>query len=166
MPYQIAGRDVADRANRQAVFFKMVTPSYFDALHIRVTAGRALRDTDVAGSPPVAMINETLAKRDFPNESPIGQRLLVEQIVPGQTALGADIAWEIVGVIKDEKISSLDDTRSAGMYVTMEQSPVYTADLIVRAAVDPETLEKAVTAAVTSVNKDQALASIETLKQI
>jgi putative ABC transport system permease protein len=166
MPYQIANRDVIDRANRQAVYFKMVTPSYFDALHIRVTAGRALQDTDVAGSPPVAVINETLAKRDFANESPIGQRVLVEQIVPGQTALGADVSWEIVGVIKDEKISSLDDTRSAGMYVTMEQSPVYSADLIVRAAVDVETLQKAVTAAVASVNKDQALASIETLKQI
>ncbi len=166
MPYQIASRDVVDRANRQALYFKMVTPSYFDALRIRVTAGRSLGDTDVAGSPPVAVINETLAKRDFPNESPIGQRLLVEQIVPGQTALGADVAWEIVGVIKDEKISSLDDTRSAGMYVTMQQSPVYTADLIVRAAVDPETLEKAVAAAVASVNKDQALAGVRTLQQI
>jgi putative ABC transport system permease protein len=166
MPYQIANREVVDRAKRQAVFFKMVTPSYFDALHIRVTVGRALGDIDIAGSPPVAVINETLAKRDFPNESPIGQRLLVEQIVPGQTALGADIAWEIVGVIKDEKISSLDDTRSAGMYVTMEQSPVYTADLIVRAAVDPGTLEKAVAAAVASVNKDQAMAGTQTLQQI
>ncbi len=166
MPYQIANRDIVDRASRKAVYFKMVTPSYFDALHIRVTVGRALLDTDIAGSPPVAVINETLAKRDFPNESPIGQRLLVEQIVPGQTALGADVAWEIVGVIKDEKINSLDDTRSAGMYVTMEQSPVYSADLVVRAAVGPETLEKAVGAAVASVNKDQALAGMRTLQQI
>ena len=166
MPYQIAGREVVDRAKRQSLFFKMVTPSYFDTLHIRVTAGRALGDTDVAGAPPVAVINETLAKRDFPNESPIGQRLLVEQIVPGQTALGADVAWEIVGVIKDEKISSLEDTLSAGMYVTMEQSPVYNPGLIVRAAVQPETLEKAVTAAVASVSKDQALFGTKTLQQI
>jgi len=166
MPYQIANRDVVDRAKRQAVFFKMVSPAYFDTLHIRVTSGRALQDTDVAGAPPVAVINETLAKRDFPNESPIGQRILVEQIVPGQTALGADIAWEIVGVIKDEKISSLDDTRSAGMYVTMEQSPVYTVDLLVRAAVEPQTLEKAVRAAVATVSKDQTLANMQTLQQI
>jgi putative ABC transport system permease protein len=166
MPYQVANREVVDRAKRPGLFFKMVTPSYFDALHIRVTAGRALGDTDVAGSPPVAVINETLAKRDFPNESPIGQRLLVEQIVPGQTALGADIAWEIVGVIKDEKISSLDDTTSAGMYVTTEQSPVYSAGLIVRAAVNPDTLEKTVSAAVASVNKDQALTGTKTLQQI
>jgi putative ABC transport system permease protein len=125
-----------------------------------------LLDTDVAGSPPVAVINETLAKRDFPNESPIGQRLLVEQIVPGQTALGADIAWEVVGVIKDEKISSLDDTRSAGMYVTMEQSPIYSVDLVIRAAVEPQTLEKAVRAAVAGVNKNQAVTGMRTLQQI
>ena len=166
MPYQIANREVVDRAKRQSVYFKMVTPQYFEALRIRVAAGRALRDTDVAGSPPVAVINETLAKRDFPNESPIGQHLLVEQIVPGQTALGADVAWEIVGVIKDEKISSLDDTRSAGMYVTMEQSPIYGVDLVVRAAVEPETLEKAVRAAVAGVNKDQTVTNMRTLQQI
>ena len=166
MPYQIANREVVDRAKRQSVYFKMVTPQYFEALRIRVAAGRALRDTDVAGSPPVAVIHETLAKRDFPNESPIGQHLLVEQIVPGQTALGADVAWEIVGVIKDEKISSLDDTRSAGMYVTMEQSPIYGVDLVVRAAVEPETLEKAVRAAVAGVNKDQTVTNMRTLQQI
>ncbi|HEX5048128.1 MAG TPA: ABC transporter permease [Gammaproteobacteria bacterium] len=166
MPYEIAGRPPIEPGKRGGMFFKMVTPSYFEALHIDVIAGRALRDTDVAGSPPVTMINETFAKRDFKNENPIGQRILVQEIVPGKTALGPEVTWEIVGVIKDEKISSLDDTRSSGMYVTMEQSPVYFASLIARAAVDPQTLEKSVRAAVASVSKDQPLADVRTLEQI
>ena len=143
----------------------MVTPSYFQALGIDL-AGRALERTDVAGSPPVMVVNETLAKRDFPNVSAIGQRILVQQIVPGQTALGSEIAWEIVGVIKDEKLSSLNEPGAAAMYVSMEQSPVYFVGLLARAAVEPETLEKAVRAAIASVNKDQALADVRTLEQI
>ena len=166
MPYKIAGRDAVDPAKAQGMFFKMVTPSYFESLRINVIAGRGLQDTDVSGSRPVTVINETFAKRDFANEDPVGQRILVAEIVPGQTALGPEIAWEIVGVIKDEKISSLNDTRSGGMYVTMEQSPVYFASLLARAAVDPATLEKAVRGAVASVNKDQALADVRTLEQI
>src|SRR5262249_35802715 len=70
------------------------------------------------------------------------------------------------GVIKDEKIGSLDDTTSAGMYVTMEQSPVYFVSLVARAAVDPQTLERAVRAAVGNVNNDQPLADLRTLERI
>ena len=86
--------------------------------------------------------------------------------MPGQTALGSEIAWEIVGVIKDEKLSSLNEPGAAAMYVSMEQSPVYFISLLARAAVEPETLEKAVRAAIASVNKDQALADVRTLEQI
>jgi putative ABC transport system permease protein len=166
MPYQIASADTVDRANRRGGAFKMVTPSYFQALGIDLTAGRALEVTDVAGSPPVMVVNETLAKRDFPNVSAIGQRILVQQIVPGQTALGSEIAWEIVGVIKDEKLTSLNEPGAAAMYVSMEQSPVYFLNLLARAAVNPATLEKQVRAAIASVNKDQALADVRTLEQI
>ncbi|HET8699281.1 MAG TPA: ADOP family duplicated permease, partial [Gammaproteobacteria bacterium] len=166
MPYEIAGRPPVELGARRGMFFKMVTSSYFDALRIDVIAGRGFQSTDVAGSPPVTVINETFAKRDFPNENPIGQHILVAEILPGQTALGAEIAWEIVGVIRDEKISALNDTSSSGMYVTMDQSPVYTTDMLVRAAVDPQTLEKAVRAAVASVSKDQPVANVRTLEQI
>jgi putative ABC transport system permease protein len=166
MPYLAAGTEVIDRSNRRGGAFKIVTPSYFQALGIQLAAGRALQETDVAGAPPVMVVNETLAKTEFPNVDPIGQHILVQEIVPGKTELGAEIPWEIVGVIKDEKLSSLNDRPTSAMYVAMEQSPVYFASLLARAAVDPETLEKAVRAAVASVNKDQALANVRTLQQI
>jgi putative ABC transport system permease protein len=166
MPYQIQSSDIADRANRRGGAFKMVTPSYFQALGIDLVAGRALEPTDIGGSPPVMVVNETLAKRDFPGASALGQRILVQQIVPGKTELGAEIAWEIVGVIKDEKLSALNEDGAAAMYVSMEQSPVYFIGLLARASVEPRTLEKAVRAAIASVNKDQAIADVRTLEQI
>jgi putative ABC transport system permease protein len=166
MPFQIANRENVDLAHRRGGFFKMVSPSYFDTLKIKVLAGRGLNENDKAGAPPVTVINETLVKRDFPNENPIGQHILVQQIVPGKTQLGEEIPWEIVGVIADEKINGLNDTESAGLYVTMAQSPVYLAGLVVRSAISPSGLETSVRSAVAGVNKDQPLANVRTLEQI
>jgi putative ABC transport system permease protein len=166
MPYQVAGREVVDRASRRAAFFKMVTPSYFATLGINLRSGRMLSETDTAGAPPVAVINETFAKREFPDAEPLGQRLLVQQIIPGQTGLGEEIGWEIVGVIADEKIGGLDDTGSGGLYVSYRQSPSYGMRLAVRAAIDAAGLQSVVRSAIDSVNKDQALSAVQTLEQI
>jgi putative ABC transport system permease protein len=166
MPYQVDGRPLKDRANRQACFFKMVEISYFHTLGIQLSRGRGLSKTDVHGAPPVAVINQTLARREFPNEDPIGRRILVQEIVPGKTELGPEIPWQIVGVIKDEKINSLNDERSAGMYVSVEQSPVYGVALVARALMNPLALERSLRAAVQEVNRDQPLTDVRTLERI
>jgi putative ABC transport system permease protein len=166
LPYSIAGRGQVDRGYRSPAFFKIVSPSYFHALGIRRLAGRVLNDNDRVGTPRVAVINETLAKREFGNEDPIGKRIVVPELVPGRTEFGEEIAWEIVGVIAGEKITGLGDEISAGMYVSNEQSPTYTVDLIVRAAVPPQSLQKALRVAVYRVNKDQALSDVSSLQQI
>jgi putative ABC transport system permease protein len=112
------------------------------------------------------VINERLAKRDFKDVNPVGRRLLIEEIIPGKTELGPDIAWEIVGVIRDEKVNGMDDERSAGVYVSNEQSPAYGGTLSVRASSNPATLVKSITAAIRSVNKDQAITDIRTVDEI
>ena len=165
VPYSIADR-ATDRVNRRRAFFKIVSPSYFDALGIKLLAGRVLSDSDRAGGSPVAVINETLANREFPGEDPIGRRILVPEIVPGGTDFGPQIAWEIVGVIAGEKVTGLGDAISAGLYVSHEQSPTYDINLVVRTGVDPQSLLRAVRSAVEGVNKDQALSDVRTLEQI
>jgi predicted permease len=166
MPMQVAGRPMVDRANRRGGFFKMVSASYFHALGMKVLRGRALSEQDTRGTLPVAVINDRLAQRDFPNQDPIGQHILIQEIVPGKTQLGPEIAWQVVGVVANEKVNGLNDERSAGVYVTNEQSPVYFISLIVRAALDPHALQKSVTEAIHGINKDQALTDIRTLDEI
>jgi predicted permease len=166
MPMQAAGRPITDRANRQGGFYKVVSPSYFSTLGLRLARGRALSDRDVKSAPPVLVVNERLAAREFPNQDPIGQRLLIQEIIPGKTGLGPEIAWEIVGVVRDEKVQGMADDRSAGVYVSNEQSPVYFMTLSVRAHADPAPLQKSIGAAIRSVNKDQALNDIRTVDQI
>ena len=74
------------------------------------------------------MINERLAKREFENKDPIGERMLIQEIIPGKTELGPEISWEVVGVVRDEKIGGIADDRSTGVYVSNEQSPVVLPD--------------------------------------
>ena len=164
--YSIAGRPPSDPINRRLAFFKIVSPSYVDALGIKLRAGRVLTDSDTAGAPPVALINETLATREFGGKDPLGQRILVREIVAGRTELGREIAWEIVGVIADEKITGLGDEAIAGMYVSNEQSPTYGLSLIVRTGVPPESLQKGIRTAIDRVNRNQALSDVRTLDQI
>ena len=167
MPFQIAGQPLVDRANRQDCFFKMVSPSYFRTLGMRVRQGRALSDRDVAGAPPVTVINETMARKYLPNQNPIGKRILIQQIVPGKTQLGPEIAWEVVGVVADERVTDLDEKEaSPGIYVTNDQSPAYDQGLVVRASMNPLFLEKAIRKAVYDVNKDQPLTDVKTLEQV
>jgi putative ABC transport system permease protein len=166
MPMQVAGRPMADVANRDGGFYKIVSPSYFTAMRLKLIKGRALSDRDTKGATPALVINDRLAKRFFPSEDPIGQHILIQEIVPGKTALGNDLSWEVVGVVASEKIGGPRDEQSAGVYVSNEQSPAYGMTLIVRAKLDPLTLPKAITAAIHSVGKDQALGDFRTVDQI
>jgi putative ABC transport system permease protein len=167
MPFLRADKPFVDRANRRACFFKMVSPSYFQALGMRLTKGRALGDHDTKGAPPVAVINETMARLYFKDEDPIGKRILVQAIVPGKTQLGNEIPWEIVGMVADEKVNNIDSRNdNPGMYVTNVQSPVYFQALVVRAALDPSRLRQAMAKAIHDINKDQALTEVKTLDEI
>jgi putative ABC transport system permease protein len=166
MPMQVAGRPMVDRANRQGGFVKIVSASYFSALKLTMVRGRALSDRDARNAPPAIVINERFAKREFENQDPVGQRLLIQEMIPGKTELGPEISWEIVGVVRDEKVNGIADERSAGVYVSNEQSPVYFQTLNVRTSVDPLVLQKAIAAAIHGVNKDQAITDVRTVDQI
>jgi putative ABC transport system permease protein len=166
MPMQPANKPMVDLANRSGGFFKVVSPSYFSTLGIKMIKGRALSDRDTWNAPRALVMNERLAKRYFEKEDPIGQRILIQEIIPGKTELGADVPWEVVGVIGDEKIGGPADDRSAGVYVSNQQSPVYGMVMNVRTDVDPLTLQIAITNAIRGVNKDQAITDIRSLEQI
>ncbi|MEO7275234.1 MAG: ABC transporter permease [Vicinamibacterales bacterium] len=166
VPYAIAGRESIDAASRRPAFFKIVSSSYFEALGITLRAGRGLSEKDTAGAPLVTVINESLARKEFPDEDPIGRRIVARPIVPGRTEFGPEVAWEIVGVIAGERITGLGDEISAGMYVSNEQSPTYSVNLIVSAGLPPQSLQKAVRLAIASINRDQALSNVRTLDEI
>jgi putative ABC transport system permease protein len=167
MPFQRADKPIVDRANRRACFFKMVSPSYFRALGMTLRKGRPIGEHDAKGGPPVTVINETMLRLYYKDEDPIGKRILVQEIVPGKTQLGPEIAWEIVGVVADEKVTNIDNRGdNPGMYVSNAQSPVFFQALIVRAAMNPEALKRSLSTAIHQIDKDQTITDVKTLEQI
>ena len=166
MPFLIAGRAFVDRANRRACFYKRVTGSYFRTLEIRLLRGRTFSGDDTRGGAPVIVINEEMARRYFKGEDPLGKRILIQEILYGQPGLGPEIPWEVVGIVGDEQTGSLIDTKSPGVYVTFDQSPTNDLNMVLRASLDPRMLTSAIHAAVRAVDKDQAIADLETLEQI
>jgi putative ABC transport system permease protein len=165
MHFQIEGRPFVDPSNRPDCGFKTASPSYLSAVGLRLLRGRWLAETDTAATIPVAVINETMAKQNFPGQDPVGQRILIDQLIPGQPAVGPEIPWQVVGVVADEKIHRLDEF-SAGLYVSYKQSPSPGTALVVRGAMDPTRLVKSIQSAVWQINSSQAFDEIKTLERI
>jgi putative ABC transport system permease protein len=166
MPFLIAGHAAVDMANRTSCFYKRVSVSYFRTLQIHLLRGRTLAEQDRPGAPPVLVINESMSKRYFKGEDPIGKRILIQELLYGQPGLGPEIAWEVVGVVGDEQTGDLGDTKSPGVYVTYDQSPTNDVNMVLSASADPALLTSAITAAVHEVDKNQPLADLRTLDQI
>jgi putative ABC transport system permease protein len=115
---------------------KVVGPSYFSTVGMRLLKGRGLEDSDVANTMPVTVINETMAKIYFKDEDPIGKHILIPELVFGKRARGREISWLIVGVVKDEKVtgkvlSGLGEDMPV-IYFTFYQSPGTRNSLVVR----------------------------------
>jgi putative ABC transport system permease protein len=132
---------------------------------MKLRKGRGLSLSDAKGALPVTIVNETFAKREFANEDPIGKHVMIEQIVTGKRELGAEVPWEVVGVIADEKVSGLDDS-SAGVYVSYAQSPIVGINLLVKGGGEPGALIAQVQKAIWRVDKTQALPNARTLESI
>jgi putative ABC transport system permease protein len=165
MPFLIEGQPFVDRSSRPGCFYKIVSPSYFSSLSMRLIKGRALAESDTASNVPVTVMNESMVKKYLKGEEPIGKRILIQQIVPGKHELGPEVPWLVVGVVADEKVDGLDDS-SSGVYVSYKQGPVMGNALVVRGAMDPTRLVKSIESAVWQINKAQALPEIKTLEQI
>jgi putative ABC transport system permease protein len=168
-PFLIEGRENLPYSRRPGCGFKVIGPSYFDTVGMRLSKGRSLGENDVAGNVPVTVINETMAKTYFKGEDPIGKRILIRQLVFGKAERGPDIPWQVVGVIKDEKVGgkvfSLGEDIPV-VYVTFYQSPGTRNSLVVRAAMGPLLLRGSIVQAIWKVNNNQAVANIETLEEI
>jgi putative ABC transport system permease protein len=138
-----------------------VSPGYFATMAIPLLRGRLLDEHDTAASPGVVVLSESLAKRKFPHQDPIGQRVRV-----GPNALHADQPWAtIVGVVGDVKQASLAISQSEAFYTTTTQwSWVDSAQsLVVRTHEDGAGLAPAIKNAIWSVDKEQPIVRVATM---
>jgi predicted permease len=139
---------------RPIVELRTVTPGYFDTLGIPVR-GRMLTEADIDATPRTVLVNETLARKHFPGEDPIGQTL---------------DRGVIVGVVGDVRQTRLDRPVEPEIYQIVSRDAGIATDigltLMVRAAVPPESLVSAVRAAVKNVNPVIAIFDVKSMDQV
>jgi putative ABC transport system permease protein len=127
--FLVAGREPALPDRLPEAQIRTVTAGYFRAMGIPVVRGREIAADDVAGAPPVLLINEALARRDFPGEDPVGRRLSLSTSPP---------SWAtVVGVVADVRDLGLEARPEPEIYLSFEQSPLSYVNLVARVEGDP-----------------------------
>jgi putative ABC transport system permease protein len=147
--------------------FQGITPDYFDAMGIPLLKGRPFTERDVFDSPAVAIINETIAKRYFPNQHPVGKRLAMEGRTPGAPAApyrGATSPWsEIVGVVADTRKLNLKAETVPEVFVPYWQYPMQSPELLVRANGPVVSTVAAIRSELKELNRNIPAPSIQTM---
>ena len=141
--FAIFGRPTLKPEEQPKAEFKGITPDWLRALGARVLRGRDFTEADTLEAPGVVLINETLARRYFPNEDPIGQRFKMGSSQPplGATNVYGLAEWsEIVGIVSDIKSLHPHPEAVPEVYQPYWQWPMQNPTILVRTTGDPATL--------------------------
>ncbi len=135
-------------------------PDYFDTIGLRLIAGRNFTPNELSEKKPVIVINQALAKRLWPNESPLGQHL---RSVPAKNGVPV-ITYEVIGVVNDMHQVSLEEGMRPEISKAMGDYTQLT--LAVRTAADPETMIPVIKQQIWSVDKNVPMFEVATMEQV
>jgi len=156
---EIEGQPAAAKeSDRIAAPLRSVTPDYFSLLGLVISQGRDFRSSDKRGAPPVAVVNQALADRYFPNLQAVGKKLWLR---------GRDQPpSEIIGVVTNSRTNDLTQPAHPEVYLCLWQAGAYSKSLAIRTAADPHSLIAAVEHELRSVNPAVAIENVKTLDEI
>jgi predicted permease len=166
-PFTIEGRPAPPMSEQPEVDVRVISPGYIRAMHIPILRGRDLTDSDVAGRPGAVLISDSLARRFWPNEDPIGRHITL--------TFFPDFAREIVGIVGDTKLDSLDETRPvAAIYHPLAQLTApptepwrsFPMTFTVRTNSDPKNSVTAVTGAIHQAAPDLPVVDVMSMNEI
>ena len=171
------GQPIVPFVSRPIAGFKVVSPSYFHAVGLRLLEGRVLGGGDREGAPYVVVINEALARTYFPGTRAVGERLVMRLIPIEAASSGAgpgqriaempEVTWSIVGVIANEGVDPFDArVAEPAVYATREQHPRRNLAVVVRTAGDPDRMREPIRKAIAALDPEQAVADLKPLDQL
>ena len=155
--YFVEGRRAPKPGEVPLTEFSPITPDYLRALGLPVIRGRFFNEQDQADSPPVLIINHTMAHREWPGEDAIGKRI--------RFGRNAARIWTIVGIVPDVKLSDLKDPPEAQIYMPFHQSPGLSMFLVIRSAAGLPEISGDIRKAVAAVDRSQPVYDMATMEQ-
>jgi putative ABC transport system permease protein len=148
---------------RVEVEMRWASPAYFQTMGIALLRGRDFNDADAEGTPPVAIVDESFARRFYPNEDPIGKR------IKRGGSRSANPWKTIVGVVRSVRNQRLDMASQPQAYfpVLQEADEMYNLSFAVRASGgEPSALTQSVRAAVLAVDRNQPIFDVKPMRRI
>jgi putative ABC transport system permease protein len=151
------------QGNSPSVVTRVIHPHYFSTMGIQFLQGREFGEQDKVDSPGVAVISETMARRFFPGEDPLGKR-----ITPGKPDSTNPDDWiTIIGVVKDVRQFELVADPKPQMYLSYVQAGFFAPrHLVVSTNVEPLSLAATVRKTVWEIDKDQPVSNISTMENV
>ena len=138
---------------------RAVTPGFFKAMRISLIRGRYLDEQDVETSPPVVVVDETLAHTYWPNEDPIGKRLKIFG--------GPSSPWEtVVGVVRHVRYRTLTARSRVEVYWPEAQRPESDMGLAIRTGTDPNRMASTIQKVVQEFDPDQPIYHVATMREL
>jgi putative ABC transport system permease protein len=155
-PFTVEGRPPVQPNQRFSADFRRVNEDYLRSMRIPLRRGRDFTEQEVRQNAQVVLVSETLANAVFPNEDPLGRRLLL--------GLNEQTPFEIIGIVGDIRHRTLEAAPFATMYLPMLNTGG--TNLTIRVAGDPLKLAVAVRREVLAIDRDQPIAAVRTMEQV
>ncbi len=155
-PFLFEGQPAVALGQRPVAMIQSISPDYPKTMGIAVVAGRPFTDHDDADAPPVALVNQNIVRKFWPNQNPLGKRVTVGNLPK---------PFEIVGVLGDVKNSGLALAPGPEVFVPYPQLASPLLFLSVRTSLDPHSLASALRAQVAAADPDQPLTEIQTMEE-
>jgi putative ABC transport system permease protein len=157
--FGIVGNPALPPGQSTTADYATVSPGYFHVLRISLLRGRLFWEQDSPSSPKVAIISETLARRYFPNQDPIGMQMRFGFPPNG------NVPREIVGIVGDVRDVALSQKPGPMMYVPFAQAPLYGGEVVVRSSSSVSTVAAAIRQAVHSIDKNLPVTDVESFPE-
>src|SRR5262245_15224316 len=144
------------------------TPDYFRAMGVPLLRGRFFTEADGAEAPLVVLVNDTMARRYWPGEDPVGRRVVLgSRERQGRVRPGAEPDWTaIVGVVGDMRGQALDAEPRPELYLPYWQWPWYEVTLVARTAGDPTRVASAIRREALALDRDALITEVRTMEEV
>jgi putative ABC transport system permease protein len=155
-PVLFEGQPAVVLGQRPIANLQQISPDYEKVMRIPIVAGRAFNDHDDVSSPPVAMVNQTVVRRFWPTENPIGKRVWIGNV---------PAPYEVVGVMGDTRNNGPAQATAPEVFLPYPQMTFPMLQVSVRSAGDPHSMVSAVRHAIAEVDKDQSVTEVRTMEE-
>jgi len=165
--FVIEGRPAPPPKTEFVAHYRVIDDHYFQTMQIPLLSGRYFSDSDTPNSLSVAIINQALKQRYWPNENPLGERVHLSQSnsAPYWPAVGNQ-SFMIVGIVSDLKDHRFGNVKQGELYLSYMQAPSRIMRIALRTTVPPASMAEPARQVVFSLDKNQPVTDVATMEEL